>query len=223
MKTQNFLNKSFLFCFVFVAFAKFVFAEDIIRQDSSLYVLDSKHNFLIDFEPKDQNGFLNVVVEIPTGTNEKWEVSKNDGKIRWEFKNGKPRIVNFLGYPGNYGMIPKTLLPKELGGDGDPLDVIVLGKAVQRGEVVKAKLIGVLKMLDRGEKDDKLIAVLKDSPFAKINNLEELKSNFLGVTEILEIWFTNYKGKVESKGFGSIQEANEILNSALQGFKANSK
>ena len=45
----------------------------------------------------------------------------------------KPREVKYLGYPGNYGMIPRTLLPKELGGDGDPLDVIVLGPAVERG------------------------------------------------------------------------------------------
>ena len=40
-----------------------------------------------------------------------------DGK--WEFRDGKPRVVAYLGYPGNYGMIPRTLLPKEHGGDGD--------------------------------------------------------------------------------------------------------
>ena len=57
----------------------------------------------------------------------------------WEFKDGKPRIVKYLGYPGNYGMVPKTLLPENLGGDGDPLDVIVLGPQVERGSVIKCK------------------------------------------------------------------------------------
>lgn len=41
--------------------------------------------------------------------------------MKWEFKKGKPRVVSYLGYPGNYGMIPKTLLSKESAGDGDPL------------------------------------------------------------------------------------------------------
>ena len=73
------------------------------------------------------------MIEIPTGTTAKWEVVKPSGELRWEFDQGRPRVVRYLGYPGNYGMIPRTLLPKEEGGDGDPLDVVVLGPAVPRG------------------------------------------------------------------------------------------
>ena len=53
--------------------------------------------------------------------------SFKDGElIKLEFKNGKPRIINYIGYPVNYGFIPKTLLPTSEGGDGDQLDILVL-------------------------------------------------------------------------------------------------
>ena len=143
-------------------------ASGLILKDE--YTIVGKKNFMNDFIPLNNDGTINVIVEIPTGTIGKWEVDKSDGNLKWEFKKGKPRIVKFLGYPGNYGMIPRTMLPKELGGDGDPLDVIVLGPSVPRGSVVSAKLIGVLKLLDGGEQDDKLLAVLENSPLFGVKN-----------------------------------------------------
>ena len=185
------------------------------------YTLVGEKNLLTGYQPKSPDGDINVVVEIPTGTVEKWEVTKPEGSLKWEFKKGKPRIVKYLGYPGNYGMIPRTLLPKELGGDGDPLDVIVLGPAVPRGSVVEAKLIGVLKLLDGGEQDDKLIAVLANTALYEAGNLKELKEKFGGVTTIVETWFTNYKGPGElvSKGYGDVEEARKILDTAIKSFK----
>ncbi len=121
--------------------------------------------------------------------NEKWEIDKITGHLEWEFKDSQPRIVKYLGYPGNYGMIPRTLLPKERVGDGDPLDVIVLGPAVPRGSILKARLIGVMKMLDNGEQDDKLIAVMLDSPLGNIKSIVELDQRFNGITQILDNWF----------------------------------
>jgi inorganic pyrophosphatase len=105
------------------------------------YTLIGKKNYLTGYEAIDRLGNINVVIEIPTGTTAKWEVEKSTGHLKWEFVDGVPREVSYLGYPGNYGMIPRTLLPKELGGDGDPLDVIVLGPAVKRGTVLKTKII----------------------------------------------------------------------------------
>ena len=185
------------------------------------YTLSSPKNFLKDYKPTNSDGTINVVVEIPTGTTAKWEVDKVDGSLKWEFKKGKPRKVKYLGYPGNYGMIPQTLLPKELGGDGDPLDVLVLGTSVPRGSVVKAKLIGVLKCLDGGEQDDKLLAVLSGTPFFNVNNIKELNMQFDGASKIIEIWFSNYKGpgQVESKGITSVEEANKVLNLAIRAYK----
>jgi inorganic pyrophosphatase len=141
------------------------------------------------------DGSVRAIVEIPSGTSAKWEVSKDDPKaVYWELKNNKPRVINYLAYPANYGSIPGTALPKELGGDGDPLDVIVLGQAVPRGEVVDTRVIGVLKMLDGGEQDDKLIAVLaKNSPFSHIKSMAQLDTEFAGVSQIINLWFANYK------------------------------
>ncbi len=174
---------------------------------------------------KNADGTIRAVVEIPTGTSAKWEMSKEDPKaVYWEFRRGAPRIVNYLGYPGNYGAIPGTALPKELGGDGDPLDVLVLGQAAPRGETVNVRLIGVLKMLDGGEQDDKLIAVFtENSPFAHIESMAQLDAEFAGVSEIVGTWFANYKGPdggMESQGFAEADVANAVLDQAMAAFAA---
>jgi inorganic pyrophosphatase len=176
---------------------------------------------LIDIPPLFEDGEVNALIEITVGTVDKWELDKVSGQIEWEKVNGKPRVVNYLGYPGNYGLIPKTLLPKSKGGDGDPLDIIVLGPPVKKGEIVKCKLVGILYLLDRGEQDDKLIAVSSNSPLYSVNDITDLKTKYNGVLEILEIWFSNYKGpnKMETKGFGNKQKAHEILNQAIAEFK----
>ena len=118
-------------------------------------------------------------------------------------------------------MVPRTLMPKELGGDGDPLDIILLGPPLNRGEVVSAKLIGVLKLLDNSEQDDKLIAVQLNSPLKKANSLKDLGKQFPGIKEILEQWFTNYRGngKMKSNGFRNLEEAEKILKEASEQFE----
>ncbi|MFQ5632784.1 MAG: inorganic diphosphatase [bacterium] len=193
----------------------------IDKQSKDKFTLIGEKSFLTGYEPVNTDGTINIVVEIPTGTTAKWEVTKPDGIMKWEFKNSKPRVVKYLGYPGNYGMIPKTLLPEELGGDGDPLDVILLGDALPRGSVAQGRLVGVLKLLDSGEQDDKLIAISHDSPLASATSMEELQERYPSVLEIVELWFSNYKGRgvMESKGFGDQAEAEDVLHSAIAAFK----
>lgn len=185
------------------------------------YTLSSPNNLLIHSPSKDISGNIQAVIEVPAGRTEKWEVNKEDGNLKWNFKKGRPRVLKYIGYPGNYGMVPRTLLSKESGGDGDPLDIILLGPPINRGEVASAKLIGVLKLLDKGEQDDKLIAVQFNSPLKKADSIEELDEKFPGITEILEIWFTNYKGngKMKSNGFGDLEEAEKILTEASNQFE----
>ena len=175
-----------------------------------------------DIDPISSSGNINAVIEIPSGTNDKFEVSKETGQIVQDIEDGLPRKIKYIGYPGNYGMIPKTLLSPETGGDGDPLDVIVLGEQLQKGSVVEIKLIGILKMLDEGEVDDKLIAVMvNNSIFSDVNSFNELKKSYQGITEILEIWFTNYKGskKIAVHGFENEQKALETFKSARDQYK----
>lgn len=184
--------------------------------------LDKIESYIHDIEPVSISGNINAVIEIPSGTNDKFEVSKETGHIVQDIEDGLPRKIKYIGYPGNYGMIPKTLLSPETGGDGDPLDVIVLGEQLQKGSVVEIKLIGILKMLDKGEVDDKLIAVMvNNSIFSSVDSFNELKKSYQGITEILEIWFTNYKGskKIVLNGFENEQKALEIFKSAREQYK----
>jgi len=139
--------------------------------------------------------WVKMLVEIPAGTLEKYELNKSSGILQMDSIDGKPRLIDYLGYPANYGMIPNTLLPKSKGGDGDPLDVISIGPPAERGSMVNCKVIGVLKLKDRGEQDDKLIAISKNSSLQQIKSIAELEENYPGISEIIETWFTNYKGK----------------------------
>jgi inorganic pyrophosphatase len=174
------------------------------------HTISGPRNFWTDFEPMDSRGEFYAIVEIPKGTTGKWEVNQ-DGTIKWEIKDGKPRLVDYQGgYPVNYASSPKTVLAKELGGDGDPVDVLIVGEALPQGAYVKIKLIGILRLTDGGEKDHKLVAVAKGSPEeAAVNSIEDLNSRYKGQGTAIEQWFTNYKGpgKIQSKGWGSAKDA----------------
>lgn len=164
-------------------------------------------------------GLVSAVVEIPTGATEKWEV-KLDGVMRWDIKNGKPRLVKYLGYPANYGIVPRALLGKDQGGDGDPLDILVLGPSLPRGTVVPVKVLGTIRLIEAGEKDDKLIAVTPDSPLADADSVGELDEKYPGITLILQTWFEGYKGPgaLTCKGFGGRDEAMALIAASEKSF-----
>ena len=214
-------------CILSVLVSALAFGENVAVNHSEKliadgkYILKSEKNLITAMPAKNKDGSINILVEIPSGTNGKWEVNKETGNLDWEFKKGVPRVVQYLPYPANYGMIPKTLSPEEIGGDGDPLDVLLLGEAVPRGAYVKGKLVGVMYMKDHGETDDKLIAVAEGSPFENINTISELKEQFPGTLEILQTWFVNYKGTGEDmkvNGFSGKKEADKVLNEAVKGY-----
>lgn len=181
----------------------------------------SPHHLVHDIDPEWREGALSVVVEIPAGTTAKWEVDKVDGVLRHEVRDGAPRVVDYLGYPGNYGMVPGTLSPQSEGGDGDPLDVLVLGPSAERGEVLRVRPIAVLELADGGETDDKIVAVpIDDVRWARIGDLAELERAYPGVRAIVELWFVNYKGidVIEVRGWGGVAEARVIVERALAAY-----
>src|SRR4029079_13569183 len=96
-----------------------------------------------------------VVIEVPKGSKTKYELDKKSGLLRVD------RILySSVHYPANYGFIPQTYC-----GDHDPLDVLVLGQdVVVPLAIMFAKPIGVMKMRDQGEEDDKIIAVHAHDP-----------------------------------------------------------
>ena len=186
-------------------------------QTSIISELVGEKNFLSGYPPITTENKINVVIEIPAGTIEKWELVKTKGTINWERLGEGFREVQYLGYPGNYGFIPGTLLSKENGGDGDPLDVIILGPKEERGTIVECNIIGILEMLDNGDQDHKIIAANENSPFRMVKNISELNEKYPGVTSIITTWFANYKGlnQIEILGFGNEMDALLILNKAI--------
>jgi len=167
-----------------------------------------------------EDGSVNVVVEIPAGTNAKWEVTEDGSALEWERVEEGLRVVRYLPYPANYGMIPSTVQDAATGGDGDPLDVLVLGSAAERGSVVRVRLVGVLRLLDDGERDDKLLAVPLEGSLSDVGDLDELRSRHPGITTIVETWFSHYKGpaRIESRGYADAAAAREILEEAVAAF-----
>lgn len=197
--------------------ATFDVSENLTAIDE--YTFESRQSY-DDIPPINEDGTINVIIEVPAGTSDKWEVSqKSHNQMVREFKDNQARSINYLAYPGNYGAIAGTFLPREEGGDDDLLDVLVLGEALPRGEIVSVRLIGILRLLDNGEKDDKIIAVMTEhSPFANVKNLADLQENYEGVLEIVKIWFTNYNDvgdDVRALGYAGERAAMEVLNEAI--------
>ncbi len=170
------------------------------------------------YPARNRDDSVNAVVEIPTGTTGKFEVDEDDGDLRWALDrdDGSRREIDYLAYPVNYGMIPRTL-----DADGDPLDVLVLGRGIERAAVARTRIIGVLEMQHDGIRDDKLIAVPLDEAllngFSRLRELEQLDADYPESRAILVLWFSNYwgAGNTEVIGWGTAAEANAILDAAI--------
>ena len=127
------------------------------------------------------------IIEIPKGSRAKYELDKESGLLRLD------RVLySSVYYPANYGFIPKTYCD-----DKDPLDILVISQIdIVPMCLVSAKIIGVMRMLDQGEADDKIIAVANGDPSVNhINDISELPQHF--VFE-LRNFFEDYK-KLENK------------------------
>ncbi|MFT5998764.1 MAG: inorganic pyrophosphatase [Neolewinella sp.] len=144
---------------------------------------------------------LNVIIEIPAGTNHKIEYKTATGFSNDTLLGGITRIINFLPYPGNYGFVPNTLMDRERGGDGDPLDVLVICESVPTGTLLPVIPIAALLLRDRGEIDTKIIAVPADSTLRVFQpeNFLEFALEQDAARSIIEAWFLNYKGPKQTE------------------------
>lgn len=139
---------------------------------------------------------VNVVVEIPAGTNHKIEFNPETKTFENDKINGEIRVIKFLPYIGNYGFIPSTYMDPERGGDGDALDILVIGESQPTKAVVEVIPIGVLLLKDKGELDSKIIAVPADSTqqVIQVDNFQDFIIEFDAAKRMVEDWFLNYKG-----------------------------
>lgn len=137
------------------------------------------------------HGYVNAVIEIPAGSSEKREYDEATKTFPINERDGVPRRIKFLPYPANYGYIPGTLMDEAEGGDGDALDIFVLCPALPTGTVLEVEPIGIINLIDAGERDDKVIALPIDRNLLTmdVDDLSELPK---GVPEILCTWLSNY-------------------------------
>lgn len=154
---------------------------------------------------------VNGIVEIPKNTRAKYELDKKSGMLILD------RVLfSSVYYPANYGFIPQTYCE-----DHDPLDIVVLSQiTVVPMCIVPSKVIGVMRMLDGGEKDDKIIAVAEhDMSVNHFNDISELPQHFL---RELGNFFEDYK-KLENKtvsveDFQNAEIAREIVTKSMEDY-----
>ena len=149
----------------------------------------------------------NALIEIPKHDRNKYELDKELGIFRLD------RVLHSaVHYPGDYGFLPRTLA-----GDNDPLDVLVtMTEPVFTGCLIEVRPVGVFFLIDKGEEDEKILAVPVADPWtAEINDLGDLATHTL---REIEHFFLVYKdlegakrGQQESRGFGNAAEAHRII------------
>lgn len=156
--------------------------------------------------------FVQGIIEIPKNSRAKYELDKDSGMLRLD------RVLySAVYYPANYGFIPQTYCD-----DNDPLDILVLSQLeVVPMCIVPSKVIGVMRMLDQGEADDKIIAVAADdTSVSHFNDVSELPQHFLSE---MRSFFEDYK-KLEKKtvvveDFQGREEALRIIDQAFMDYK----
>ena len=149
-----------------------------------------------------------ALIEIPAGSKTKFELDKPTGLLKVD------RVLyGSVHYPTNYGFIPQSYC-----GDKDPLDILVLGQAVVPPlSIMRAIPIGVMRMVDQGDSDDKVIAVHADDPsYLHYKDIKELAPHILDeIQNFFEIYKTLEKKKVEIHGMFGRAEAIRVIDEAF--------
>lgn len=145
---------------------------------------------------------LNVIIEIPKNSNNKYEVDKDTGLIKLDRAN-----YSAAAYPFDYGFVPQTLWE-----DGDPLDVIVLTTyPLHPGILVTVRPVAVMDMIDSGDSDAKVIAVpVEDKRWDDVQDLGDLNKHMLKEFQHFFETYKALKGKpapVEIRGIAGKAEA----------------
>ncbi len=150
-----------------------------------------------------------AVVEIPMGSNIKYELDKKTGLLRMD------RVLySAVYYPANYGFIPQTLAE-----DDDPLDVLVLcQEGLAPMTLVRARTIGLMSMIDSGKPDHKILSVATDDPsFNKCENPDELPQHRLMMLRRFFQDYKNLEGKmVEVEQIQPAENAFPIIQGSLE-------
>lgn len=161
---------------------------------------------------------INVIIEIPKGSYNKYEIDKETGLIALDRAN-----YTSSPYPFDYGFMPQSLWD-----DGDALDVVVITThPLNVGILVRVRPVAVMEMIDGGESDFKVIAVpVDDRRFEDIHDIGDLNSHELRVIEHFFLTYKQLKGKeaiVNVNGFKGKKEAIEAVQKSIKMYEAREK
>ena len=153
-----------------------------------------------------------AVIEIEKGGKNKYELDKETGLLKLD------RVLHTsTHYPANYGFIPRTYAQ-----DNDPLDVLVLcTESIMPMTVVDCFPIGVIKMIDNGQVDEKIVAVCKNDPYHnQFSDVSELPNHlFAEIKHFYEVYkMLEYKETIVNM-VESANEAKRIINECLENYK----
>lgn len=152
---------------------------------------------------------MNVIIEIPKDSHNKYEIDKKTGLIKLDRAN-----YSAAAYPFDYGFVPQTLWD-----DGDALDVILLTTyPLNVGVLVEARPVGILNMIDSGDNDDKILAVpAEDKRWDDVKDLKDINKHMLKEIQHFFETYKNLKGKpveVKISGYEGAVKAMEAFEHA---------
>jgi len=152
---------------------------------------------------------VTAVIEIPNNSRGKYELHKESGMLMLD------RVLSgAVRYPANYGFIPQTYCD-----DKDPLDILIIASVdLYPLCIVEARVIGVMKMVDGGEMDDKIIAVAANDPYYKeVKELSDLpKMQLAEIKHFFEDYKTLENKVVEVKEFKNRETAISIVKESIE-------
>ncbi|KLJ01791.1 pyrophosphatase [Luteimonas sp. FCS-9] len=153
-----------------------------------------------------------LAVEIPAGGSVKYEIGAEDGLVHVDRFLSMP-----VAYPANYGSMPATRA-----GDGDPLDALVLTRApIHPGALIRFRPLGVLRMRDRGQADEKIVGVPVDDVDPSYAGMRDLSDLPAAERARIEAFFRVYKDLPEGgngvalHGWGDAAEARRLIGEAI--------
>lgn len=174
-------------------------------------------NFWHDVETgTDIPEIINVIVEIPKGSQNKYEYDKKHNMIKLDRVLFSP-----FHYPGDYGIVPQTLAD-----DGDPLDALVMvTNATYPGILIEARPIGLLRMKDDGVADDKIICVSTNDPrYLHTGDITDIEDHYRSeIAHFFQVYKDLEGKKVEILGWEPAGKAKTMVLDAVKNYKSTLK